>query len=330
MKMSKSMLCSGLLMAALLTGCKSKREALGDKYLEGGDPMHAVMYYDQAMQKGPLSTSFYRNYVKASIQVLTIRAKEDPTAEFLDALKDSIVSILKQHPDPTGEAAFVAALQEVGRSRIKVGSTEGVEGGFRFLAAAESFGGKAGAANARKEYVAGKLTEIQGELKEVSSQPTAGIVADYKMTKLALTLGTETDEMKVLWSQIRKANLNTYLMYDNDDVDLGERPDSRINKYGVLLGIVKYEPGATTKIQVKAWNGSSGPFHFDGDYFTLFDKDGKGYKPTAKIGHFSKKDVVGKADESKTGGVTFKLPAGAAPSYLEFKSESGVTRKYLP
>ena len=40
--------------------------------------------------------------------------------------------------------------------------------------------------------------------------------------------------------------------------------------------------------------------------------------------------IVQKGDESKTGGLTFKLPAGAQPDYLEFKCDAGTTRKYLP
>ena len=175
------------------------------------------------------------------------------------------------------------------------------------------------------------MTEIESDFKEAATQPTAGIVADYKMNKLALIMGGESAEMKDLWSQIRKLNLSTYLMYDNDDVDLGERPDFRINKYGILLAIVKLEPGPTSmKVQLKAFNGSSGPIHFSSEGFTLVDRQGAVFTPTAKIGNFSDKDQLGKGDESKTGGLTFTYPAGTEAYFIEFKSESGITRKYLP
>jgi hypothetical protein len=333
MKMTKVMLCAGLGLAFLLTSCRSRQEASGDKYRKVGDPLHALMQYEEALKRGKLSQEFYKNYTQVNIQAMGLRAKEDPTAEFLDILKDTVASLLNQHPDPANQALFAQTLQTIANQRIKMGTPDAVEGGFRFLQAAEKAGGSGGSAAAKKEIVAAQLKEVEDEYKEGATNPTAGIIADYKLNKLSLMIGGETPEMKDLWAKVRKLNLNTYLMYDNDDVDLGERPDARINKYGVLLGVVKYEPGSTaTKVQVKAWNGSSGPIHFLGDNFTLVDEAGQVYKPSAKIGGFGKtpKDIIGKGDESKTGGLTFNHPAGTKPSYLEFKSESGMSRKYLP
>ncbi|MEO7424897.1 MAG: hypothetical protein ABI036_06910 [Fibrobacteria bacterium] len=334
MKMTKMTLCAGLSLGLFLTGCRSRQEAAGDKYRKIGDPIHALMQYEEALKRGKLSKEFYKNYTLINIQAMDLRAKEDPMAEFLDVLKDTVASLLSQHPDAANQTQFVTVLQKIAASRIKIGSAEAVEGGMRFLQTAEKVGGATGAASmAQKQVVAAKLKEIEDDYREGATAPTAGIIADYKLNKLALMVGGETPEMKDLWSKVRKLNLKTYLMYDNDDVDLGERPDSRINKYGVLLAILKYEPASTaTKIQVKAWNGSSGPLRFEGDSFTLFDKEGHSYKPSVKIGGFAKtaKDIIPKGEESKTGGLTFKHPAGTVPAYIEFKSTSGVTRKYLP
>jgi hypothetical protein len=335
--MNKSMvaLCAGLSMAFLLTGCRSRQEAAGDKYRKLGDPLHALMNYEEALKRGKVSREFYKNYTLVNIQAMALRSKEDPGAEFLDVLKDTVASLLVQHPDPENQALFATTLQNIANARIKSGTPEGVEGGFRFLEAAKKAGASGGAEAAKQQVVAEKLKEIKGDVEEAAKNPTTGIVADYKLNKLALMVGGTTPEMEAVWSPLRKINLNTYLMYDNDDVvaELGERPDARINKYPVLLGIVKYQPGSTkTMIQVKAWNGGAQLFHFRGDGFTLVDKDGKQYKPSAKIGGFAKtdKDVIQKGDESKTGGLTFNHPAGIKPDYLEFKCEAGVTRKYLP
>ena len=333
MNTPKLTLCAGLSLAFLLTSCRSRQEAAGDKYRKIGDPLHSLMQYEEALKRGKVSKEFFKNYTLVNIQAMGMRAKEDPTAEFLDILKDTVASLLTQYPDPQNQTLFATTLSNIAAARIKIGSSEAMEGGFRFLQAAEKAGATGGSAAAKQQVIGGKIKEIEDDFKEAASNPTAGIVADYKLNKLVLMLGSETPEVKDLWSKVRKLNLNTYLMYDNDDVDLGERPDARINKYGVLLGIVKYEPGSTTtKIQVKAWNGASVPFHYKGDGFLLYDKDGNSYKPTAKIGGFAKtdKDVIQKSDESKTGGLTFTHPAGTVPSYLEFKSEAGTTRKYLP
>jgi hypothetical protein len=335
MNMTKVTLCAGLSLAFLLTGCRSRQEASGDKYRKAGDPLHALMQYEEALKRGKLSKEFWVNYTAVNIGAMKLRSKEDPTAEFLDILKDTVASLLTQHPNPANQEAFAATLQEIASARIKMGTPEAIEGGFRFLQAAEKAGAAGGSAAAKQQIVATKLKEIADDYKEAGTNPNFGIAADYKLNKLALMIGGETPEMSELWSKVRKVNLNTYLMYDNDDVveNLGERPDARINKYGVLLGIVKYEPGSTTtKIQVKAWNGSSGPIKFVGNNFTLVDKAGGTYKPSAKIGGFAKtdKDQIGKSDESKTGGLTFNHPAGTDVDYLEFSSGSGVTRKYLP
>jgi hypothetical protein len=324
------------MLTFLLFGCRSRQEASGDKYRKAGDPLRSLMQYEEALKRGKVSKEFPKNYALVNIQAMAMRAKEDPMAEFLDILKDTVASLLNQFPDPANQALFLQTVEEIGASRLKMGSTEAAEAGFRFFKTAEDISGKNSAVAAkvagyRQEFVGTKLKEVEGDFREAASSPTAGIVADYKMTKLALMMGGETDNMKTLWSQIRKLNLNTYLMYDNDEVDLGERPDNRINKYGILLGIVKLEAGPTSaKIQLKAFNGSSGPIHFDSKGFTLVDRQGNVYTPTGKIGHFSDKDVVGKGDESKTGGLTFAYPAGTEPYFVEFKSESGITRKYLP
>lgn len=334
MNLSKAMLCTGLSLAFVLTSCRSRQEASGDKFRKAGNPLQALMQYEEALKRGEVSKEFYKNYTQVNIQAMDLRAKEDPTAEFLDILKDTVASLLTQYPDPQNQALFGTVLKNIADARIKMGTPDAVEGGFRFLSAAEK-AGVSGGAGAKDQVVAAKIKEIESDYKDAATEPTSGIVADYKLNKLSLMIGGETPAMQELWSKVRKLNLNTYLMYDNDDVlaGLGERPDARINRYGVLLGIVKYEPGSTTtKIQVKAWNGASLPFHYRGEGFTLVDTEGNVYKPTAKIGGFAKsdKDVIQKGDESKTGGLTFTHPAGTKPAYLEFKCEAGLSRKYLP
>ncbi len=335
MNKSKVALCAGLSLAFLLTGCRSRQEAAADKYRKLGDALHALQYYEEALKRGKVSKEFYKNYTLVNIQAMAVRSKEDPTADFLDVLKDTVASLLVQHPDPENQGLFATTLQTIGNSRIKMGTPEAIEGGFRFLDAAKAAGAAGGSEAAKQQVVAQNLKDIKDDVDRASKDDNAGIVADYKLNKLKLMIGGETPEMLSLWSKLRKTTLSTYMMYDNDDViaEMGERPDARINKYAVLLGIVKYEPGSTTtKIQVKSWNGGAIPFHYRGEGFTLVDKDGKEYKPTAKIGGFSKndKDVVPKGEQSKTGGLTFTHPAGTVPAYLEFKCEAGSSRKYLP
>jgi hypothetical protein len=219
MKMTKVTLCAGLSLAFLLISCRSRQEAAGDKYRKAGNTLNALMQYEEALKRGKLSKEFWQHYTLVNIQAMGLRAKEDPTAEFLDILKDTVASLLAQHPNPANQALFGSTLNEIAQARIKLGTPDAVEGGFRFLEAAEKAGAGAGSNAAKQQIVAAKLKEIESDYKDAASNPTSGIVADYKLSKLSLMIGGETPEMAELWSKVRKQNLNTYLMYDNDDVD---------------------------------------------------------------------------------------------------------------
>lgn len=331
MTQNKVMLWTSLSLAFLLTACKSGSESAGDKFLKGGDPINAIVQYEKALAKGDVSKSFHKNYADANIQLLEYRGSQDASAPILDEIAGVVSKSLAEHPNPEMEAKFGAVLQKIATARIAAGADEGA---FTMLQILEKLSNKPAGVNTdglRKQVVATKLKEIEGDYQDATSEPTSGILADYKMNKLALLFeGRELPEMRDLWSKIRKVNLNTYLMYDYEGL-ITEGLDSRINKYGVLLAIVKLEKGSTsTKVQAKAYNGSSSPISVWGDNFTLVDRDGNVYKPSAKVAAFTKKDLINSKDESKTGGLTFKHPAGIEPWYLEFKSEGGVTRKYLP
>jgi hypothetical protein len=320
------------LMTFALLGCKSGRESAGDKFLKAGDALNAVVQYEMARQE-KVSKEFLSNYTKANIMVMRARAAEDPTADMVDAFHDSILSLIKQQPDAANEAAFSEALVEIGAKRIEMGTPQAEEGGLRLLRTAEGLPGKAASvaakvAQVRSGFIANRLKEIESDLSDGASDPQQGILAEYKMNQLQLMVGEGAPELKDMWSKVRKQNLSTYLMFDLEG--LVERVDARINKYGMLIGIVKYTPGANTSIQAKVWNGSSGPAEFDGSNFRLVDRAGNAYKSGTNLGAFKKKTLVPKGDESKTGGLSFAVPAGAEPDYLELTVDNRVTRKYLP
>ncbi len=331
MKNKAWLLGSLTLAVGLLAGCKSNQEAAGDKFRKAGDHINALMQYEEALRRGKLSKEFWDNYAFVNIKAMDLRSKEDATAEFLDILKDTVASLLRQHPNPQNEAIFAQTLYDIGMLRAQMGG-RAEEGGMAFFKMAASLPGvpqetAAKIAQATEGFVTKALKDIKDELN--SDEETAGIVADYKMTELSLKVGSVTPEMKALWSQIRKKNLSTYLMYDLQG--LLPEVDARINKYALLLGIVKYDhPGNQVKVQVKIFNGGSLPIKFDGDGFRLYDKEGNAYAPKSKLGAATKKDIVGVRDESKTGGVNFTMPDGAEPDYLEFTAENMKTRKYLP
>ena len=67
MNMTKVTLCAGLSLAFLLTSCRSRQEASGDKYRKIGDPLHALMQYEEALKRGKLSKEFWVNYTAVNI-----------------------------------------------------------------------------------------------------------------------------------------------------------------------------------------------------------------------------------------------------------------------
>ncbi len=139
MKSTKVMLWTALSLAFVLTSCRSRQEAAGDKFRKGGDPVNAVLQYEQALARGKVSKEFFKNYSLVNIQLMDYRSKEDPSAEFLDILRDTISSLLRAHPDAENEGLYAQVLQRIGSERIKAGNEEG---GFRFLLAADGLTNK--------------------------------------------------------------------------------------------------------------------------------------------------------------------------------------------
>ncbi len=324
---------TSLILSLALLGCKSKMESTGDAYLKAGDPGNAMAQYENAMQQGAVSADFYSNYTDAHIALLQVGLESDPAAETLDPLKDSLLSLLKQHPDAAKEAAASAVLLEIGSKRLDMGTEEG---GFQFLNAAAALPGKSADIDAKvdaakKAYQTGKLKEISDKLDESATDGTAGIAADYAMNQLALVLGSETPEMAALWSKIREKNLPTYLFYAAPGL-LDKAADARINKYGMMIAIVKYvAPPAPVLIGIKVWNNTSGPIDIDGSNFKLVDRQGNAYEAGTRLQALKKKATVELGKESEQGGLIFKLPKDAQPDYLELTVDDGRTsRKYLP
>lgn len=330
----KAWLLGGVALSlGLFAGCKSSREAAADKFRKGGDPLNALMQYEEALRRGKVSTEFWDNYGLVNIQAMKLRSSEDPTAEFLDILKDTVLSVLSQHPNPTNEGLLATALYDIGMSRLNMGGAMAEAGGVKFLKAADGLANKPGDLSGKvQQALAGLEAKSLKEIEDLmdSKEPTDGIIADYKMNELMLKLGTVTDKMNSVWSAIRKRNMNVYLMYDQEGL-LPEVPDSRINQYALLLGIVNYKASSTSvNIQAKVFNGVSYSIPYDGNGFKLVDTEGNEYKPASLLGAAQKKIMIPSKDESKTGGVNFKIPSGAKPAYLEFRFERLSTRKYLP
>src|SRR5882757_6199069 len=68
-------LFAGLGLALLLTGCRSRQEASGDKYRKIGDPLHALMQYEEALKRGGVSKEFWTNYTTVNIAAMSLRSK---------------------------------------------------------------------------------------------------------------------------------------------------------------------------------------------------------------------------------------------------------------
>ena len=192
-----------LILSAAFLGCKSKSESTGDDYLGAGDPANALVQYEDALQKGKVSSDFYSKFTDAYIALLQTSGSFDPSAETLDQLKDSLISLLKQHPDAAKEATASSVLADIGQKRLNMGGAQVEEGGFQFLNAAAALPGKSPdiegkMEEAKKTYQVSKLKEISDKLDEAASDGSAGIAADYEMNQLAMILGSETPEMKAL------------------------------------------------------------------------------------------------------------------------------------
>ena len=181
------------------------------------------------------------------------------------------------------------------------------------------------------EYINKALAEAEAHYESAVSakDPNEGILADYTLAKLMLFIDEPTPEIKSLWSKIKENNLSTYLMYDLEGLIPGLIPS--INKYGVLLGIVKYVRGAnSTTIQVQAYNGSTVPILFSGKNFLLVDEEGNAHAPSRTRGRFSNSKKLEPGQESAVGELTFNVGKDVPLDYLYFKGEAGESKKFLP
>jgi hypothetical protein len=320
------------MLSAAFWGCQSKSESMGDKYLKAGDPVNALLQYGNALNESRVSSTFYPNYTKAYILLLQALSEEYLNSDLMDAMRDSVISLLKRHPVPENATLAASVFFDIGQRRIKQETAYYDEKAFQWFMAALSISGRpadidAKIAEIRKNYTASKLKELESSL--ANSDANTGITTDYGLNQLALIIGEENPEMKALWSKVRKINLSTYLYFSAPG--LLEQVDARINKYGLLMAIVKYEPPPSVLIGVKVWNISSGPIEIDGGNFRLVDRKGNAYEPTKTLQALKKKTAVEIRKESEQGGLVFKLPKGAEPDYLELKVEDGrMSRKYLP
>ncbi len=325
-----------LLMTAMILSCKSTYEKQGDKHLEEKRPLLALQRYSLVEQKGNGSEEFNSNYTKAYIMAMEQKGLEDPLADFAQNYSETILSLLRKSPSPENEKTFSLALLKLGEAAIGSETPRGIDVGFHFLMTADSLPNKAPEVNTRGTAL--RAQRAEASLKDIREQydaakagdEYAGIIADYHMTFLSL-LGPLNEEAKELWSKIRELNLSTYLMYDNQEVEqaLGE-VDRRINKYGVLLALTKYNPGkSSVYMEVKGFNGSTNPVPWKSEAFTLETEDGNHYQAASSRG-FKTSDAIEISRESGLVGLTFNIPAGAKPAKLVYDYGVSISEKFLP
>ncbi len=333
--MKKTIILSGIAIVLALTGCKSAYEKQGDDHLNAGRYKKALQRYKYVTKKGNGSNNFTNSLTHAYIGAFGKDVEAGQDIEALYFFKDKIGKLLPKVTSSKVKAFYVETAVKAGKTLAETEDAAYVDLGFKLFKEAvktEGFNAnhKSVIDKIEADMTAKAIQEATDQLESAKGgEAQDGILADYILSKLALFV-EPTDEVKTLWSEIRKVNLSTYLMYDLENLIEGG-PLPRINKYGVLLAITDYKKsGNSLSVQLKAFNGTSVLFKMLPEGFKLVDKQGNEYSPVSHKGAFSKKKELLKMEESGVVAMTFKLQSDMEPDYIEYTSNAGVSRKYLP
>jgi len=319
-----------------LLSCKSVYEKQGDEHLKNGKYLKALKRYQYVQRKKNGTKNFETNLIKAYIGAMELTAQTDPSIDKLLSFQEKIKKLMENVSSNEIQQLFAKSASNISKNLIFSGEYASEEVGFYLLNDAESIPNlsadiKLVISGIKDEYITKNMNDAQKHLTASingGAEDGEGIIADYILSKTSLFVNP-SDAMKELWSQVRKENLSTYLMYDLEN--LIDNPVPRVNQYGVLLAIRSFiRKGEKVIIQVQAFNGSTQIFKFIGDGFKLIDSEGKKYEPTAKSGSFSNKNDILLGQETEVGQLSFNVPKDLQLTALQFESKGGITIKYLP
>jgi len=335
-------------VAVAFTGCKSKNESNGDRYLKEGRYRNAVNSYTNALQKGKVSKDFYDNFVVAYISAAKQTAKKNASD---DLIRSYAEQIFKNMPNVKNKAAIdsvVQGLSEIGLAQINGDfEYEYTLQGFRNLDSAISIAKKNGA-SANFAEATRKKAEDALVKRVLESAEGAGndITTEYVLLEAEVVAPGNADLKKAL-NKIRLKTRDTFLIFAEEII--GQRASRLVDKYGYVIAFPNISISSTgTTGEVSIWNSTGNNVAFEPGLLKLVSKTGESVSAKYTGGGWCGMDgVVGgqykesrnpfkgstgelRTEKTCNAKISFAYSKGFEPDYVDYRDkDNNIGRKYL-
>ncbi len=313
-----------ILATLLVTGCKSKREKLGDAHLEKQSYKIAVQMYLNAEEKGDVSEEFPANVSLALTGYMEEIAKRDPLSAAVSNYTEEIPKYLAKVTDPTVIGKYGTTIANITKMRIKEGEFVPILQGFKAIDVAIDLLAKMNATNPEFETIVDETTKfyVQSVIETTKSESDY-VRAEYFLLE-AKTALPKNEEIQSELNKVRLKNRSNFLIFAQD-VN-GITPSPLVDQNAFVIAFPSLKSGKTkTSGELQMWNTSGNNASFKAKDILLVSTTGD---------EVSGKRVKGGCDKLDNEGdcamwITWKYKKGFVPEYVLAKNGNAEGRKYL-
>ncbi|MGL1936982.1 MAG: hypothetical protein OCD01_18290 [Fibrobacterales bacterium] len=308
----------------IITGCKSKREKIGDGHLEQGNYKVAVQMYLNAEEKGEVSEDFPANLSLALTGLMEEIALRDPLSNAISNYTDEIPKYLSKVKDPTIIGKYGVTIAKITKLRVKEGQFIPVLQGFQAITKAK---GLLEALNATHSEFTNIVEEAEklytdGVIKTAKSESDY-VRAEYFLLEAETVLPANTDIKEVL-NRVRLKNRSNFLIF-SEDVN-GITPSPLVDRNAFVMAFPRLTVGSKSASgELQLWNTSGNNQSFKASDFKLISTEGKSVPGKRVRGSCEK--VNNENDCAVV--IKWRYENGFTPDYVLAKKDNAEGRKYL-
>lgn len=332
-----------------LVGCKGTNEKRGDEHLGEGRFRNAINSYLEAKKKGNVSDEFYDNFALALIRAADAEAKKDLNSSLLSGYFEQAQRALDSAKKNEVVQEFVTAVANLGKLQASQDTDYGtVLNAFAKLDTAMSMAKQKGVGEGAVKSIRSEAENayVNIALPRALSEDDP-VVREYFLLQINV-VAPENEKLK---QALNKSRLNTRGYFLIFGENLGERPSSRVDKWGYVMAFPSIKIASTSlTAELQIWASTGNNTKFVVEEIKLVSLDGKEVSAKQAGSAWCEAEVVvGKKGDEKvekkkaafkgegkllnefqcSANVAFTFPSDFVPDYVEYKDEMGVGRKYL-
>ncbi|MGL1903575.1 MAG: hypothetical protein OCC49_15670 [Fibrobacterales bacterium] len=308
----------------IITGCKSKREKIGDGHLDQGNYKVAVQMYLNAEEKGEVSEDFPANLSLALTGLMEEIALRDPLSDAISNYTDEIPKYLAKVKDPAIIGKYGVTIAKITKLRIKEGQFIPILQGFQAINKAQEL---LVALNATHSEFATVIEETEnfytGAIIKTAKSESDYVRAEYFLLEAETALPSNTD-IKDALNTVRLKNRSNFLIF-SDDVN-GITPSPLVDRNAFVMAFPRLTVGSKSASgELQLWNTSGNNQSFKASDFKLVSTEGKTVPGKRVRGSCVK--VNNENDCAVV--IKWRYENGFTPDYVFTKKENAEGRKYL-